>query len=247
MDLLGTLSIVSHGHGRLIENLLNDLTRQSGIGRWRIMVTINIPERIEAVPGLDMAFIENTEPKGFGANHNACAEQAEGRLFVIVNPDIRIDDPQCLEKIAAGDWDGAAALRAPVVLSPAGEREDSVRKNLSISNLIARSRHKEPGWEVDPVKTKFFWLAGMFLIARLDQFRAIGGFNDRFRLYCEDYDLSARWRTNGGIVEIMEGITVVHDARRDSHRSLRHLRWHVASLAQVWCSPVFWKIVFRRF
>lgn len=211
------------------------------------MVTINIPEKIETVPGLNMAFIENSEPKGFGANHNACAEHAEGRLFVIVNPDIRIDDPQCLAKIAAGDWDGVAALRAPVVLSPAGEREDSVRKNLSIVNLIARSRHKQAGWEVDPEKTRFFWLAGMFLIARLDQFRAIGGFDDRFRLYCEDYDLSARWRTGGGIVEIMKGITVMHDARRDSHRSLRHLRWHVASLARVWCSPVFWKIVFQRF
>lgn len=247
MDLLGTLSIVSHGHGRLIENLLQDLKLQVGIDRWRIIVTINIPEPIEAVPGLDIAFIENTEPKGFGANHNACASQAEGRLFVIVNPDIRIDDRKCLEKIATSDWNGAAALRAPIVVSPVGEREDSVRKNLSITNLVERSRHKQRGWEVDPGKADFFWLAGMFLIVRLDQFRAIGGFDDRFRLYCEDYDLSARWRANGGLVEIIDNITVVHDARRDSHRSLRHLRWHVASLARVWCSPVFWKIVFRRF
>lgn len=247
MALLGTVSIVSHGHGHLIENLLHDLTRQSGIDRWRIIVTINVPERIEAVPGLDVEFIENSEPQGFGANHNACAEQAKGRLFLIVNPDIRIDDPQCLEKIAVSDWDGTAALRAPIVLSPTGGREDSVRKNLSIPNLIARSGDKRPGWEADPTKTEFFWLAGMFLVARLDQFRAIGGFDDRFRLYCEDYDLSARWRTNGGVVEIMEDITVMHDARRDSHRSLRHLRWHLASLARVWRSTVFWKIVFRRF
>jgi hypothetical protein len=31
-------------------------------------------------------------------------------------------------------------------------------------------------------------------------------------------------------------VSVIHDARRDSHRRLRHLRWHLASIVRY-----FWK------
>lgn len=246
-ELHGTISIVSHGHAALIRTLLDDLADQDGIANWLVLVTINIPEAFDGRDGLNLKTIYNDAPKGFGANHNAAAAVAEGMLFLIVNPDIRLTRPDTLERIAQADWHGRPALRAPIVVSPDGGIEDSVRDNLSVPNLVRRVLHKRTGWETNPESGSFFWLAGMFLIAPLDAFRTMKGFDERFRMYCEDYDLSARWRVNGGRVELLEDITVIHDARRDSHGSWRHLRWHLVSLVRVWGSGSFWKIVRGRY
>lgn len=245
----GTISIVSHGHSQLVRHLLRDLAEQHGIADWLVLLTLNIPENLgEAdLAGFRAKVVRNPAPKGFGANHNAAADLAEGDLFVIVNPDIRLLAPNTLAQLAAMQWKGKQpVLRAPVVVAPDGTREDSVRRNLSLTNLVHRARHRADGWEADPTGTAFFWLAGMFLIAPLDTFRTLGGFDEGYRLYCEDYDLSARWRLAGGRVEVIQSLEVVHDARRDSHRSLRHMKWHLASLLRVWRSPAFWRIVAAR-
>ncbi|KQM36614.1 glycosyltransferase family 2 protein [Sphingomonas sp. Leaf10] len=244
----GTLSIVSHGHAALIYNLLDDLAGQTGITEWLIIVTINIPEEFKPLDGLNLRLVRNDVPKGFAANHNTAAVMAEGKLFLIINPDIRLAQSDTLERIAAADWNGPSpALRAPVVVAPNGAIEDSVRANLSAPNLLRRMLHRIPGWEANPDGAGFFWLAGMFLIAPLATFRAIGGFDERFRMYCEDYDLSARWQVQGGRAEVLHDVRVIHDARRDSHGSWRHLRWHIRSLVRVWRSRVFWRIVVRRY
>lgn len=243
----GTISIVSHGHGDLVRHLLRDLASQRGIEDWHVVLTLNIPEKFgeDDLAGLNATIVRNDTMKGFGENHNAAARIAHGALFAIVNPDIRLPAPDTLQELAAAEWhDPAPMLRAPIVVAPDGTREDSVRRNLSLPNLIARSRNRNrAGWEADPAGTNFFWLAGMFLVAPLDTFRSLGGFDERFRLYCEDYDLSARWRLAGGGVQVMPTLQVVHDARRDSHRSFRHMKWHVTSLLRVWTSATFWKTV----
>ncbi|WP_150131866.1 glycosyltransferase family 2 protein [Sphingomonas carotinifaciens] len=243
----GTISIVSHGHGPLVVNLLQDLARQREIERWLVIVTLNIPEPFEPVPGLRMTVIHNNAPKGFGANHNAASVKAEGALYAIVNPDIRVEDDRFLQRLGMLDWEDGMPLRAPIVVAPSGTEEDSVRRNLSIPNLFARRHRRSSGWEADPASSEFFWLAGMFLIAPIVRFRALSGFDDRYRLYCEDYDLCARWRIAGGRVELIRDLRVIHDARRDSHRSMRHLRWHIASLLRVWRSAPFWRIVAGRY
>lgn len=249
-DLQGTLSVVSHGHGPLLRALLADLSHQHGIGDWLVLVTLNIAEAFDPAdfPALRLTVVRNPVPLGFGANHNAAARIARGALFLIVNPDIRLPDRDTLSRFAGLGWnDVPAPLRAPKVSAPDGSLEDSVRANLSLPNLLLRRRRQTHGWEIDPDDHGFFWLAGMFLVAPLAAFRAIGGFDERFRLYCEDYDLCARWRVMGGAVEIVRDIGVVHDARRDSHRSWRHLRWHVSSLARVWLSTPFWRVVTHRY
>lgn len=248
-NLQGTISVVSHDHGPLLRALLGDLSDQHGIDAWHILVTLNIPEPLDVTefPKLRLTIIRNSQPLGFGANHNAAARAAGGQLLLIVNPDIRLPDRDALVRIAGLRWDlEPAALRAPIVVAPDGSVEDSVRANLSPLNLLRRRRRSTSGWDINPTDPVFFWLAGMFLIAPLDAFLRIGGFDERFRLYCEDYDLSARWRIAGGNVEIVPDLRVIHDARRDSHKSWRHMRWHLASLARVWTSAPFWRIVIHR-
>lgn len=240
-DKIGTISIVSHGHGTMISTLLDDLSRQAGIGDWHVVLTMNVPEPFENSSGLPLTVIENEVPLGFGKNHNQAVKAAQGELFVILNPDIRLPEADTLQRLTRLNWGEVAMLRAPVILSSAGKVEDSVRTNLTPWAILARAMgRRRVGRSEGP--SHFRWFAGMFLVVRKDQFLALGGFDERFHLYCEDYDLCARWRLNGGLLEQITDLAVFHDAQRDSHRSLRHLRWHLGSLLRVWASHPVWRI-----
>lgn len=89
----------------------------------------------------------------------------------------------------------------------------------------------------------FYWLAGMFLAFPAAAFRRIGGFDERFFLYCEDYDICVRLVLDCRQLLKVPTARVIHAAQRDSHRSVRHLRWHLQSLAKVWASGAYWRLL----
>lgn len=250
MTSASTLSVVSHGHGPLLANLLRDLTTQEGIAEHMVVVTLNIADEAfdaSAYPGLRLLVIRNATPRGFAANHNAAFRQSVGTWFAVLNPDLRLPDRWTLHQLfAAPDSASGVALRAPVVLNSAGQPEDSVRSNLTPWSLLKRATgfERRPRQPTGPIRRgePFFWLAGMLLVIDRAAYRQIGGFDERYFLYCEDCDLCARLYAAGFALELDRTVHVVHDAQRDSHRSLRHLRWHLRSLARYWMSMGFWKI-----
>lgn len=239
-----TVSIVSHGHGGMIADLLDDLARQTIASEIAVVLTQNIPEP-DPKPnrGSTLAFRikSNPHPKGFGANHNAALADCRSPWVVILNPDIRLPDQGALEKLLKGS-SHAAGIVAPTVHNSAGEREDSVRRNLSPLSLLRRRLGQDRMAQGPEAGSGFVWVAGMFMALPLEVWRALRGFDERFFLYCEDYDLCARAMLRGFPVVVDEGVTVVHDAQRTSHRSVRYLRLHLASLARVWTSLAFWRV-----
>jgi N-acetylglucosaminyl-diphospho-decaprenol L-rhamnosyltransferase len=234
-----TLSVVSHGQGRLIDRLFDDLARLRPAALTRIVVTRNVaedwqvPSRIAHCPVL---VIDNPKPRGFGANHNAAFAHCATPYFAVVNPDIRLAEdpfPPMLELLA----DLRLALVTPQILASDGRREDFERALITPWRLVQRrllnaARASTPAID---------WLAGMFMVLRSDAFRAVGGFDERFFMYCEDADLCARLRLRDARFAVCDQSSVVHDAQRASHRSWRHLRWHLISLLKFWLSSAFWR------
>jgi N-acetylglucosaminyl-diphospho-decaprenol L-rhamnosyltransferase len=244
-----TLSIVSHGHGPLLARLLSDLVAMPGLAQVRLIVTLNLVDEVfdtaDFAP-LRITVLRNAEPLGFGANHNAAFQHCKTPWFAVMNPDLRLpENPFPALFDAAERWPDIAAL-APRVLGPSGEPEDAVRSNLTPASLLARRLigHREPLAMDEPTGPgkRFFWLAGMFLLLRASAFRSVGGFDARYFMYCEDYDLCARLYSAGHSLAVATRATVVHEAQRDSHRSIKHLRWHLVSLIKVWTSAAFWRI-----
>lgn len=232
-----TLSVVSHGQGSLVEGLLADLSRVAPRSVNALVVTRNLPNDPIRVPSdLSFAvhFIENSNPRGFGANHNAAFAKCATPWFVVLNPDLRFHDDPFTTMLAAARTD--TGLIAPVVREPDGTTADSARALITPLELVRRAlrRERRPARRPD-------WFAGMFLMLRAEAFAEIGGFDTRYFMYCEDVDLSARLALAGWRLRQAAGARVVHDARRASHSSLRHLRWHLASLARLWSSSAFWR------
>lgn len=233
-----TVSVVSHGQGLLAQRVLDDITRHGAGLVTKVVVTQNIPEawdpRIEA-PGIALDIRRNRNPLGYGANHNRAFGHCDTAVFAVLNPDLRLNAdtlPGVVRELSARPL----GLVTPRVLGPAGGPEDYARDLPTPWRLLLHRRGRGRLREDRPE-----WLAGMFMAFRAEAFRAVGGFDERFFMYCEDTDICARLRLAGWPHAIAATVSVVHEAQRASHRSLRHLRWHVASLARLWTSAAFWR------
>ncbi len=234
----------------MLVRLLQQLESQPSLAGAPVIVTLNLADEVfDATPyrALRMTVVRNATPRGFGANHNAAFQQCRSRWFVVLNPDLVLVDGEPFTRIVHRAQDIARiGVAAPQVIGPRGAPEDSVRANLTPWSLLRRRVLGERApLQVHRAAQRgapFYWLAGMCLLLDADAFTAVGGFDERYFLYCEDYDLCARLYNAGYAVVFEPAVQIVHEAQRDSHRSLRHLRWHLASLSKVWLSRAFWRV-----
>jgi hypothetical protein len=228
-----TVSVVSHAHGTLVHDLLADLAVLHH-GGLDVVLTLNVSEELPRIPpGLAVEIVRNPSPKGFGANHNAAFRHGRGALFCVLNPDIRFPaDP--FDILAAELVDARVGVAAPLVVDATGEPEDSARRFPTLRSLSAKVLGLAPrlDYEIGDEPFSPDWVAGMFMLFRREAFAAVGGFDERYFLYYEDVDLCRRIRHAGYDVRLVPAARVTHLARRESHRNLRHLRWHLTSMAR---------------
>jgi len=201
----------------------------------RVILTLNVAEpNLESEVSGRVCVLKNSKPKGFGANHNAAFQVIESPYFAVVNPDIRLGlNP--FPALLACLKEPAVAMCAPGVVNSVGAREDSVRHFPTPFGLFKKAFGMLDGRLEYPTDDRPFvapWVAGMFMLFRSTDFAAVGGFDEEFFLYYEDVDLCARIWDHGKAVMCCPRACVTHDARRASHRSLRHMAWHARSMVR---------------
>ena len=240
------LSVVSHGQGTLVKNLLDDLAQRTSRG-FTVVVTVNIPEDLPFVPGnypFRVLLLQNRERMGYGSNHNQAFRAVASEFFCVLNPDIRlVEDPfPALLQVLCSPGPAAAA---PRMLSAEGQREDNARC-FPTPWAIARKALGMPERVASPGAARPDWIGGMFMLFRSEAFARVGGFNERYFMYYEDVDICARLRLRGQSVALCEQAAAIHDARRDSHRKPRYLVWHLSSMLRFFLSGPFRRLMLRR-
>jgi len=238
-----SISVVSHGQMALIAGLMQDIQNHCGNLSVELILTLNLDESLTFHDSdffYSVRIIKNLVPKGFGANHNQAFKLAQGRYFCVINPDIRFEFNPFPELFKCFD-NSYTGVVAPVVLGADGELEDSARRFPTPSIIFSKSVGQHPkheystnAWVVDPD-----WIGGMFMLFPRQIFEHLHGFDERFFMYYEDVDLCARLRLAGYRVSVCPGSQVVHHAQRSSHRSVKYLRWHIASMVRFFLSPVY--------
>lgn len=231
-----SVSVVSHGHGPLVRQFLDDLRTLAGPSALEVIVTENIPEQDGWLPGgharSDYKVIVNEAPRGFGANHNRAFLEASGDWFCVANPDIRLTADPFPALVATAARVGQGIV-TPAVVNSSGAVEDHVRRFPTPLNLVHRRLGSDDGaYRVKPGASaaQVDWAAGMFLLMPAAFFDRLNGFDERFFMYCEDIDLSLRAWQAGGEVWVEPSAVVVHDAARATGRAFRHTKWHLHSM-----------------
>jgi len=228
-----TVSIVSHGHGEMIPCLLDQLARYP-THVARVIVTHNIPGDA-SYSTKDLLFevvtIDNEKPLGFGANHNQAFRHCETDYFCVMNPDIHfIEEP--FDTLLKLDVNPAVAILAPKVITPQGDNDGNARSFPTPWDLVKKLFGCYDGIFLGNEEKEIDypdWLAGMFLLVKSDKYSELKGFDESFRLYYEDVDLSARAWKKGFGVSLCKNAVVMHDARKSSHSEFRYFIKHIKS------------------
>ena len=239
-----------------------DALCQAHVGQ--VVLTVNVPEpaliaQVQARPwAFELTLLQNPQPKGFGPNHNAAFAHHKLDYFCVLNPDIDFEaDPfgdliraltEPPDKLGIDLQNNPlAGCSFPVQVDKAGRVQDHARQLPSPSALLARyspfghSPFLQSLLGAQPPAQPLHqpdWVNGAFMLFRTAVFKQLGGFDERYFMYCEDVDICLRLQLAGfGLVRCDARVT--HAAQRNTRVNLKHLVWHIASLLRLWRSASY--------
>lgn len=158
---------------------------------------------------------------GFAAAVNAGIARTDAEFVAILNPDVRVDDAEAIDRLADRFRDPRLGLIAPALRLPDGSIQDSARTVPAPWDLIARRWGDAQRGSVTPDgAAPVPWVVGAFLLLRRRALAAIGGFDERYFLYFEDVDVCVRLRDDGWRVVYDPEVVLRHEHQAASRGGL---------------------------
>lgn len=229
------MSIVSHGHHELIVNLLAQLCAWHGEQIAHVVLTHNLPARPVAPPPGGWPFrlteLFNDVPAGFGANHNRAFAHCQTGYFCVLNPDVELGDASVWPALVQCARQPGVGCAYPLLFNPDGTRQENEREIVTPLALLRRHLLRRPQRQVD-------WVSAAFWLVPADAWRSLGGFDERYYMYCEDVDFCLRLQLAGWRLARAQA-AAVHAAGWGSRSFSPHLGWHLRSILRLWSKPHF--------
>jgi N-acetylglucosaminyl-diphospho-decaprenol L-rhamnosyltransferase len=220
--------------------LLDALASQVGVpGLDVVLVDDASPEPFPAHPGVEV--VRRDVNGGFGAAVNTGAAVADGELLLVLNSDLEVG-PTFVRDLLAAARPWLPAVVSPRVVDPGGAE-------LATGRWFPRVRHQLAEWLVPLARWRdtdvlraavghdvaargeeavVDWVVAAALLVPLADFRAVGGFDERFFMNSEEIDLQRRLRERGLPSVVLAAPTVVH-AGGGSSDAARRRAWLVRS------------------
>ncbi len=241
-----SVAVVTYNSENVIEEMLNTL----------LLSSVNIESSVYVI---DNGSTDNTcniikdkfpqiclieqENKGFGGGHNAVLDRLTSTYHAIINPDILLRE-NTLELLAQFmDDNPDVGLCTPLVLNPDGTHQEVPKREPKYRYLVSRELERFGGpftkWRDEytrrkedlSVPTDVEFCTGCFMFIRTELFKKLGGFDERFFLYCEDADLTKRVLQEARVVYFPDA-EAVHRWERGSSHNRKLFFMHVKSMQQ---------------
>lgn len=195
------------------------------------------PVPFPAVDGVEV--VRRATNGGFGANVNSGAAAATGDAMLVLNSDLDLEPTFVADMVAAARTHPRCVL-APRMVDEHGTEawvgRDFPRVRHQVAawlTPLARFRgttawHRAVGHDVRAhrAEREVDWVVGAAMWIPMADFRAVGGFDERFFMNSEEVDLQRRLRERGLRVVALGSPTVVHAGGGSSPSGSRR-RWLV--------------------
>lgn len=192
-----------------------------------------------AQQGIATTIISGHGNVGYGRGHNLAIEQAASRYHLILNPDIDLDERALIEAL---DFFGAhpdVGLLSPGIADDVGGLQYLCRRYPTVLDLFVRGflpaamrrcfARRLARYEMrDAINEHdIVWdppiVSGCFMLFRTEVLKKLAGFDDRYFLYFEDYDLSLRTHA-AARVAYAPAVKVVHHGGGAARKGHAHIR-----------------------
>lgn len=189
---------------------------------------------------------------GFGPANNVAARGATGDYILLLNPDtVTLDHAiDTLVEFARAHprhrvYGGRTLFPDRSLNRASAWGEPSLRsmvfRSLGLSALFKRSVFFEPeslgSWDRGSIREVPI-ISGCFLMIERSLWEQLGGFDDRFRMYAEEFDLCMRARALGARPIAVPGATIIHyggaSDRVVVEQTIRQYKGRAQLLAKHW-------------
>ena len=180
---------------------------------------------------------------GYGRANNLVLPRLASDVHLVMNPDVELDAGAIVAAVRALEADPAVGLVAPDVRGDGGERQYLCKRYPSVWVLFLRGFAPAPmrrafaasldRYEMrDVIGSNAYapvpLASGCFMVMRTELFRKLGGFDPRFFMYFEDYDLSLRVGREARVAFVPEA-RIVHHGGEAARKGPQHVSWFLRS------------------
>jgi GT2 family glycosyltransferase len=180
---------------------------------------------------------------GYGRANNLVLPHLESDAHLVMNPDVELEADALHAALHALRGDPQIGLVAPAVYGEDGRLQFLCRRYPSVWVLYLRGfapaflRRRFAAALADyemrdvigeGVLRGVPLASGCFMLARTALFVRLGGFDPRFFMYFEDYDLSLRIGREAAVAYVPQA-RIVHHGGDAARKGLRHIAWFVRS------------------
>lgn len=184
---------------------------------------------------------------GYGRGHNLAIVRSGSTYHLILNPDVELAPDALARALEFLDAHPGCGLLAPAVRDEAGHLQYLCKRRPAVLDLLLRGF--AAGWLRERFRTRLdryemrdlinerdvVWdppiVSGCFMLFRTVVLRALGGFDPRYFLYFEDFDLSLRAAALTRVAYVPV-VRIVHHGGGAACKGVRHVRMFAASGAR---------------
>jgi GT2 family glycosyltransferase len=193
---------------------------------------------------LTTMIIEGQGNVGYGRGHNLAIDQTTSRYHLVLNPDIELDSDALAKAIAFMDAHPETGVLTPRIIDDSGHQQFLCRRYPTVFDLFARgflpAKLRKPftqrlnHYELrDAIDDKnVFWdppiVSGCFMLYRTEVLKKLGGFDPRYFLYFEDYDLSLRTHEIARVAYV-PSVRVIHHGGDAARKGFKHIKLFITS------------------
>jgi GT2 family glycosyltransferase len=180
---------------------------------------------------------------GYGRANNLVLPRLASDFHLVMNPDVELEPGALAAALDALQSHPEVGLVAPAVRGDDGATQFLCKRYPSVWVLFlrgfapARLRQRFDSavahYEMrDVIGERFVegvpLASGCFMLVRTPLFKALGGFDPRFFMYFEDYDLSMRLGREAAIAYV-PAARIVHHGGEAARKGWRHVAWFARS------------------
>lgn len=184
------------------------------------------------------------ENNGFGFGHNYNLLHAEENYFLIFNPDIMLVRQDLLNMIEQMESDKTISMLVPKVIYEDGSTQYLIRNRVSVFDyalrfipfhFVKRMFDKRlAAFECrdlsDNENSDIRIGSGCFMLIRDEAFKEVKGFDDRYFMYFEDYDLCLEFEKRNKRIVYTPSSKVIHFYERGAHKNSKLFKIFIKSM-----------------
>lgn len=194
-------------------------------------------ESVELSEFFTVRYVEAGQNDGFAGGHNLALTEVGSDYHLVLNPDVELASSALSAGLSALQRDPGLVLVSPRVVGSTGEQEFLCKSYPSVLVLLlrafapaavrARFRSRLDRYELRALCSgdqadDVLLASGCFMLVRTSALTQVCGFNDKYFLYFEDFDLSLRLRDLGRLT-FQPAMQITHHGGYAASKGTRHI------------------------